>query len=282
MSRSASAAPRSPATVEKRANISVFLPIAEKIAARVYLVMSWVTVKVPNAPDPFACMRRSGITSRSKWASFSRNHTSSSSAGPRGPAVRMFWLSTTGAPKTVVSFFMRDPSIYAICNGSRSVGLSRRISAATAARIVRVTGLAVVPCGTQDDLAKIQAPVRRIAQFEHVGLDVAEGRLGLLDCSLREGTDDAVLEVLLTRMRSHDLNPLFVAEVVVSHAEHVHLDPGGHERDDRLQMFRHARRGMQRNRQPHLFDVVVVHAVLRHEIARGIGAIHFETVAFAA
>ncbi len=47
MSRSASAAPRSPATVVKRANSSVFLPTWEKIFARVYRVMSFVTVKVP-------------------------------------------------------------------------------------------------------------------------------------------------------------------------------------------------------------------------------------------
>ena len=51
MSRSASAAPRSPATVEKRANISVFANF-RKIFARVYSVMSLVTVKVPNAPEP--------------------------------------------------------------------------------------------------------------------------------------------------------------------------------------------------------------------------------------
>ena len=60
--------------------------------------MSCVTVNVPKAPEPLACMRRSGITSRSKWASFSINQMSCSSAGPRGPAVWMFWLSTTGAP----------------------------------------------------------------------------------------------------------------------------------------------------------------------------------------
>ena len=47
MSRSASAAPRSPATVEKRTKRSVFLPTSEKILALVYWVMSWVTVKVP-------------------------------------------------------------------------------------------------------------------------------------------------------------------------------------------------------------------------------------------
>ncbi len=66
MSRSASAAPRSPATVEKRTKTSVFLPGAEKSLARVYRVMSLVTVNVPYAPEPFACIRRSGITSRSK------------------------------------------------------------------------------------------------------------------------------------------------------------------------------------------------------------------------
>jgi hypothetical protein len=106
MSRSASAAPRSPATVEKRRKRSVLLPTCEKIFAFVYFVMSWVTVKVPKAPEPLACIRRSGITSRSKWASFSRNQTSWSSIGPRGPAVSTFWLSTTGAPATVVSSFL--------------------------------------------------------------------------------------------------------------------------------------------------------------------------------
>ncbi len=66
--------------------------------------MSLVTVNVPNAPDPLACMRRSGMTSRSKFASFSRYQTSCSSIGPRGPAVIEFWLSGTGAPTLVVSF----------------------------------------------------------------------------------------------------------------------------------------------------------------------------------
>src|SRR5579863_5507780 len=64
--------------------------------------MSWVTVKVPWAPDPLACMRRSGITSRWKCASFSISQTSWSNAGPRGPAVKMFTLSVTGAPDACV------------------------------------------------------------------------------------------------------------------------------------------------------------------------------------
>src|SRR5260370_5373134 len=109
---SASAGPRSVGRVEKRGNICVFFPISEKIFALVYLVMSWVTVKVPKAPEPLACIRRSGITSRSKCAIFSRNQMFWSNAGPRSPAVAMFWLSSTGAPNAVVSFLSILPSLW--------------------------------------------------------------------------------------------------------------------------------------------------------------------------
>src|SRR5690625_1271277 len=102
MSRSASAAPRSPATVLKRANISVFLPTSLKMLARVYWVMSLVTVKVPKAPEPLACMRRSGITSRTKLASVSFSQVSWAKSGPRAPAVRVARLVVTGAPAVVV------------------------------------------------------------------------------------------------------------------------------------------------------------------------------------
>src|SRR5450830_1261203 len=131
MSRSASAAPRSPATMEKRTNMSVFLPMAEKILALVYLVMSWVTVKLPNAPEPLAYIRRSGMTSRSKWPSFSRNQTSWSSIGPRGPAVIAFWLSGTGAPAAVVSFFL-SLMVCSSC-GPKSSGRRPRASVADSA-----------------------------------------------------------------------------------------------------------------------------------------------------
>jgi len=42
--------PISPATVEKRASISVFLPTSEKTLAFEYRVMSLVIVSVPKAP----------------------------------------------------------------------------------------------------------------------------------------------------------------------------------------------------------------------------------------
>ena len=97
MSRSASAAPRSPATVEKRTNTSVSAP-GWKTAAFVYWLMSPVTLNVPYAPEPFACMRRSGMTSRSKCASFSIIQLSWSIIGPRSPAVSVWLLSATGEP----------------------------------------------------------------------------------------------------------------------------------------------------------------------------------------
>ena len=126
MSRSASAAPRSPATVVKRANISVFLPTSLKILARVYWVMSFVTVKVPNAPEPLACMRRSGITSRTKLASFSFSHTSCASSGPRGPAVRLLRLVGTGAPKSVVRWVTGHFLVSSFIGGSFGGGWTQK------------------------------------------------------------------------------------------------------------------------------------------------------------
>src|SRR5690606_13595566 len=58
--------------------------------------------KGTESPEPLACIRRSGITSRTKFASFSFSHKSCASTGPRAPAVMLFWLSVTGAPKAVV------------------------------------------------------------------------------------------------------------------------------------------------------------------------------------
>ena len=62
-----------------------------------------VTLKVPYAPEPFACMRRSGMTSRSKCASFSIIQLSWSIMGPRSPAVSVWLLSATGLPTSFVS-----------------------------------------------------------------------------------------------------------------------------------------------------------------------------------
>jgi len=70
--------------------------------------MSCVTVKVPWAPHPLACMRRSGITSRSKCAIFSISQISCSNTGPRRPAVMMLVLSATRDPVALVNRFVLD------------------------------------------------------------------------------------------------------------------------------------------------------------------------------
>src|SRR5690554_2858959 len=67
--------------------------------------MSCVTVNVPKAPEPLACILLSGITSLSKCANFSRNQKSSKSIGPLFPTVLTFWFSAIGLPETEVSFF---------------------------------------------------------------------------------------------------------------------------------------------------------------------------------
>src|SRR6266436_2462120 len=84
--------------------------------------MSWVTVNVPCAPQPLACMRRSGITSRSKCANFSISQMSCRSAGPRRPAVMLLVLSATGDP---VAFAPQE-----VAGGIRAVNLEAFIGAA--------------------------------------------------------------------------------------------------------------------------------------------------------
>src|SRR5690606_28158805 len=53
-------------------------------------------------PEPLAWTVRSGMRSRFWCASFSSRWKSCIRSGPRGPALRLFWLSATGAPLAVV------------------------------------------------------------------------------------------------------------------------------------------------------------------------------------
>src|SRR5439155_9270568 len=203
MSRSASAAPRSPATVEKRTNIDVCLPIALKIFALVKRVMSCVTVKVPWAPQPFACMRRSGITSRSKCASFSMSQMSCSSAGPRGPAVKMLVLSATGAPASLVKTFFVD-----IRNSL----------------IVWARMCLAGPGRGADHAAEILGPKGGILVGEHIGLDIAEGCLGLEVDGIVEGLDYLFLEAAGARVCVDDGCAFSVGELGKGEVGAVHLE----------------------------------------------------------
>src|SRR5260370_4587898 len=261
MSRSASAAPRSPATVEKRANIGVCLPIALKIFALVKRVISCVTVKVPWAPQPFACMRRSGIACRSKCAIFWMCQMSCSSAGPRGPAVMMLVLSAAGAGVELVKTL--DVDIRNSLVG-RKVGAARMCLAG--------------PGRGADHAAEILRPEGGILVGEHIGLDVAEGRVGLEVDGIVEGLDDLFLEAAGARVRVDNGFALGVGEVGKSDAEHVHLDAGGDERNDGMHVLRDAGGRVQRDCGPDRLDVLLGNAVGTEEVAGDVGAVHLEAL----
>src|SRR5712691_5450024 len=150
--------------------------------------MSWVTVNVPWAPQPLACMRRSGITSRSKWASFSISQMSCSKAGPRGPAVMMLVLSATGAPVALVNRSVSD----------------------------MMGGGLPAPGGVADHAAEVAAGKMRILVREHVGLHVAERRLRLVLDAVVERLDDVFLEVRAARVRMHYRLALRIAVLAIA------------------------------------------------------------------
>src|SRR5258705_6984608 len=176
--------------------------------------MSCVTVKVPYAPQPLACMRRSGITSRSKCAIFSISQMSCRIAGPGGRAVMMLVLSGTGDPVALVNSF----SVAMIGSSVVSRRAHRRRAACRAdgSKLLwcfdcRRSGGLPAPGGSSDDVAEIDAGEMRVLVRQHVGVDVAEGRLRLVLVAVVEGLDDVFLEMRATRMCMHHRLALRVA-----------------------------------------------------------------------
>ena len=106
--------PCSPATVEKRASISVVTP-GWKSAAFVYADTSSVVSNAPKAPEPLACTLRSGTRSRLKCAIWFRKCTSWSRIGPSAPRVSELRSLGAGAPVSVV-----DPRC-ASCEGAVAI-----------------------------------------------------------------------------------------------------------------------------------------------------------------
>lgn len=84
-SRTVSADPFSPPTVEIRKSPGVFFPTPVKKSASVMSEMSWVTSHSPQAPAALACTARSGILSRGKWASVSIKPVSARTPKPPPP-----------------------------------------------------------------------------------------------------------------------------------------------------------------------------------------------------
>src|SRR4029077_5248683 len=165
--------------------------------------MSWVTVKVPWAPQPLACMRRSGITSRSKCAIFSISQMSCSSAGPRGPAVRMLVLSATGAPVALVNLFSVDMiGSCVVLNGRRRFDCGRRRCLPS-------------PRRSADHAAEVASFEGRVLVGEHVGLHIAECSFRFVLDAVVEGLNDLLLEVIGARVGMHDSLALCIAVLVI-------------------------------------------------------------------
>ncbi len=69
---------------------------------------------------------------------------------------------------------------------------------------------------------------------------------------------------------------LRVGELVIAAAGDVHAGARLHQRDLRAHEFRDAGRGVQGDRVPDRLDIAFGDAVAAQEIARGVGAVHFE------
>src|SRR6266446_7854622 len=72
------------------------------------------------------------------------------------------------------------------------------------------------PGRSANHAAEIAAPESRVLVREHVGLDVAECRVGLVFDAIVERLDDAFLELIGARMRVHDRFTFSVAVFGIS------------------------------------------------------------------
>src|SRR5260370_5580654 len=104
------------------------------------------------------------------------------------------------------------------------------------------------PGGAADHAAEIALMEVRILVREHVGIDVAEGRLRLVLVAVVEGLDDVFLETRVTRMCMHHRLALRVAVFGISQSKHVHFDAGRHQSYDRLPARGEARRRVRGDR----------------------------------
>src|ERR1700736_4292902 len=84
------------------------------------------------------------------------------------------------------------------------------------------------PGGSADHAAEIDAGEVRVLIREHVGVDVAEGRLRLVLVAVVEGLDDVFFETRATRMCMHHRLALRMAVFGIGQTKHIHFDARGH------------------------------------------------------
>src|SRR5438270_7845307 len=92
------------------------------------------------------------------------------------------------------------------------------------------------PGGGADHAAEILGSEGGILIGEHIGLDIAEGRLGLGVDAVVEGLDDRFLEALGARVRADHGGALGLRDLGNSDAESVHIARLGQEREDGMHM----------------------------------------------
>src|ERR1700704_4845821 len=88
-----------------------------------------------------------------------------------------------------------------------------------------MSGMSASPGGPADDAAEVAAVEMRLLVRKDVGLDVAEGRIGLVLDAVVEGLDDVFFEMLRAGMALHDRLALDVAVFGIGQPQHVHLTP---------------------------------------------------------
>src|SRR3977135_614946 len=92
-------------------------------------------------------------------------------------------------------------------------------------------GPSAPPGRSANHAAEIAAPESRVLVREHVGLDVAECRVGLAFDGVVARPDDVFLELLGARMRVRARFAFRVAIFGIGQPQHVHLDAGRHQSD---------------------------------------------------
>ncbi|EXF25590.1 hypothetical protein BG28_11700 [Nesterenkonia sp. AN1] len=112
---------------------------------------------------------------------------------------------------------------------------------------------------------------------KHIGLHIAEGGLRSVLEAFGERCEDLVLEVR-PRVSREDGGPLRIGDRVIAQAQHVELDPAGHQRDLRIHMQRDLRGGVQRDAVPHLRRLRRGDPVTQQEPAGLIGCVDLEAL----
>ena len=116
----------------------------------------------------------------------------------------------------------------------------------------------------------------RLLVINDVCLDVAEGCVGLVLDAVVEGLNDVFLKSRCARISGDYGLADVIGIAVVRQAQHVHLDAGGRQGDYRVHEFRYARRGVQSNAGPNLFNVGRIKLLALQKVTGSIRAVHFE------